>query len=1270
MRNLSQTKAAFLLPILLFLVAAGLPTTAQTISGVIAGSVFDRQTQPLPGATITVANRETGRTYQASSDDTGHYRVPEITPGSYDVTVEFPGMETVKHTEVRVDVDVVTSEDFYLGVAVQQTTVEVKSTAPTTDTTDATLRYDFSAAQIQNLPILTRDINNLALLAPGTVSVRTFSFASTLVPFSANGSRGRDNNFIIDSVDNNEPLFGGAATQFTNTDVFAEFTVLTHQEDAEFGRNSGATVNVITKSGSNNLHGSGFWFAQDGKFDALDRAEKTALLTSPPESYENQAGATLGGPIKKDRSFYFLSYQWDRARDDLSSVFPVLSTLPDSAGLNALKAMGKTSTLKAFLATPSVTSVQGAGGNCFQSSAPTGFNVSNPCLPPQPAVDGVTFNVFNVPKANIFDVRDQEASGRYDQKIGNRNDLYARYLFDDLLTPNVPLSTSGDTAFSDLGLLPDAKTFTRQRTQSGVLDYRFYGVKYLNELRFSYSRIAQGIGPFNEPVDVRNSQPAVTVEDTFSTNGFGAYSNNFPSAGNRFTMGQDSSPSSFRSNIYQIQENFSLIRGRNSFKFGGDFVRTDSGLASLSANLGQYVFGVLGTSCDVANANPAICGAGNPCTANPQFCGLSSFLNNAQGTASVAFQRLTQGKSSLNLRSYDEAVFFQDTLQIKPTLSVDMGIRYELYGEPIQDLHSLFPSAVPNVNSYKKNFGPRIGFAWSPNGSIVVRGGYGIQYNPIIFDIPLSMWQSGPISPLVVTTSAAAAASVKQQPTVLQPANVFPLAPFSTAQQITAALNKGVKSCGPDSFSGESETLTPALGVTVAGNVPVENCSSQFTVAQDLRNPYVQNYSFGAQWEFHPSWLAELTFVGTKGTQLFLRQDENPLGGWATNAVGQPTDTTLCPTLAVNNIGCLNPRKDPTHGDITSVTNAGDSTYAALQASLTKRYERTRAGDFTFTSTYTWSHTIDNASEIFGPDVQFLSAYVGANAVQNDFLSSFYLSPQAQGLQSIEAITPFAQNASDLAAEKASSSFDRRHRFTSSYLWEPFPAKNVFLRGWQLNGIVTYQSGQPFSPLNGTPAGLCADANGDGILTNDRPSIGNPGAPLGSVALLTTPNCGIPSGGLSTSNFTMDPAKAHFVQVPLGVQAGNTFSVGSESFNAGNAGRNSLVGPGLAEWDAALLKNFHISETKVLQFRWEVYDALNHQNPGFTIGNVFAANAQPTPAYAFSPSRTPASVTGVIPENAIDATILSGNARKGSFLTTQFMNTSARTMQFGIKFTF
>ena len=216
--------------------------------------------------------------------------------------------------------------------------------------------------------------------------------------------------------------------------------------------------------------------------------------------------------------------------------------------------------------------------------------------------------------------------------------------------------------------------------------------------------------------------------------------------------------------------------------------------------------------------------------------------------------------------------------------------------------------------------------------------------------------------------------------------------------------------------------------------------------------------------------------------------------------------------------------------------------------------------------------------------------------------------------------------------------------------------------GWQFGGIFTYQSGQAFTPLNARPFGdvngnpsPCSDSNGDGRLTNDRPNIGNPNAPVGSVALLIDPNCLDPALGYrDLAGNPIDPSTARFVQVPLG--------------ELGNAGRNILTGPNLVNFDFSFYKNFRWGEGKMIQFRWEVYDLFNTPNAGNAIGNVFTTDAQPTPAFAFSPRLTAAGVTGVLPENTIDAfDRLSGTA---SFLSRRFMNTASRRMQFGVKFIF
>ncbi|MGH9787275.1 MAG: carboxypeptidase regulatory-like domain-containing protein, partial [Candidatus Acidiferrales bacterium] len=575
---------------------------AQTISGIIAGTVRDPQGAALATVSISISNPATGRVYQASTDANGYYRVPEVPPGVYVVEAELGGYQTERHTAVRVSVNRVTIEDFALQIPPQTEVTEVSSSAPVTDPTGPTLSSTFPERQVAELPVLTRDVNNLGLLAPGVSSVRTFSFASTLVPFAVNGSRGRDNNFVIDSVDNNEPLFGGAATQFTNTDIFAEYTILTHQMKAEFGRNSGATVNFITNSGSNLTHGSLFWFAQSDELNARSGVEKTALLSEPSRAYENYLGGTLGGALRKDKTFYFISYQWDRAVNNLTNVLPVLSTLPTPAGLAALSTVSfPSATLDAFLTTPSVNQVIFTPANCFASPAPAGFNTTNPCLASDTLVpidtDGdfffdtlVPFNVYRVQNANLFTIKDHQFSVRLDHRLGRADDFYGRYLFDDLETPRVPLSPAGDSAFADLGLLPDFLNISRSRTQSLVLNERHYWVNALNEFRFSFSRISQGVGPFKVSNQVREFQAAATIEDNFGF--FGAFSPLFPAAGRRITVGRDTRPSEVSSNIFQMQDNFSWNRGRHAFKFGLNYVRVQSNIRSIPSDLGQYIYGI------------------------------------------------------------------------------------------------------------------------------------------------------------------------------------------------------------------------------------------------------------------------------------------------------------------------------------------------------------------------------------------------------------------------------------------------------------------------------------------------------------------------------------------------------------------------------------------------------------------------------------------------------------------------------------------------------
>jgi hypothetical protein len=1271
----------------LVIASFGALAKGQTISGTIVGTVTDQSGAILAGVGVTATNDETALTYPPSvTDARGMFTIPEVPPGTYHVRAQFSGFQAQEHKLVSVEVNRVTEEDFVLQIFVSTTPVVVTSAAPMTDMNMPTLGENFNQGQVRELPLLSRDVNNLALLAPGVESVRTFSFASTLVPFATSGNWGRYNNFIVDSVSNNEPIFGGAATQFTNADIFSDYAILTSVPKAEFGRDSGSTINVITKSGSSKMHGTLFWFGQDNEFNAMTRADTAADLSTTPPAYEQKIGATLGGPLGK-KSFFFVSYQFDRARTDLSNVYPVIGTVPTTTGLTALRAVTSPSpALATMLAYPSIESIPGLVGQCFAGTpAKVGNstlpNTANPCFQtggvtstpgstafPNPG--GYQFGSFDVPQGNLFDVYDHQASGRIDRRLNDSNDFYVRYLVDDLSTPQAVLDSTGDVAYDDLGRLPDARSVLQQRTQSALFDERYARASSLNEVRFSFGRIAQGIGAYNLPASLR-SLPAATVADTFG--GFGAYGGNFPSAGSEFTLGQDTSPAVTHSNIYEAQENFSLTRNRHSIKMGADFVRTQSNIINVPTDLGHYFFGLQNYSGGFGAAYKALpptalgCNSSTPAAACSSFAPagyISGFVNEPTSGPTNAIALLQslpdvittpsgvitgQGQNELPLRELDEAFFIQDDFHVASNVTLSAGLRYERFGQPIDGILKINPAASPIIPTSAGDFGPRFGIAWSPDRSkTVIRAGYALMYNQMPLNIPLLMWQSYPISPQIATVTPSGGNVYGFSGLALPPTGDYPNSPL-TWQGVNSVTVKGCN----------TSTVLPPLQVT-AGSIPLINCSTQNTVASNLVTPYIQTWSMGVQRELSRNMLVEVNYVGTKGTKLYQRVDQNPYGGWNTSCL-----STVSASLIDT---CLNPRLNPNRGDITAVTNGGLSTYNGLQASLNTRTIAKRGNTLTFTAAYTWSHMIDTDSEIFGPSVRFGSP----NLAQTELRSPY-------GIGNIEAITPLAQTYNDLAADKGNSSYDRRQRFVFSEVWGlPTPtssraAKAVF-GGWNLNGVGTVQTGQPYTPLNGTPYGIgisgaCADANGDGQLTNDRPNIGNPSAPLNSVALLDDIYCrstnpatqtqytgeSSSTGYIGLNGQSINPANAHFVQVPIGTNQG------------GNAGRNILTGPGILDFDLALFKQFHWGESKVLEFRWEVYNVFNRPNAGYLLGNVYSTNAEPTPGFAFASHASPAGVTGGIPENALDATTPAGIY---DFLNTGNMNTGTRTMQFGVHFSF
>jgi len=1282
----------------------------QSIGGTFFGVVKD-PTGVVPQAEVQITNMATGQVRFVFTDERGAYELREVPPGVYELKVSKDGYNTVTTPPaqgLQLGLGQVSRVDDITLTVAPAGSSEIQVNAldlAMTDSDRPTLSTAFTERQISDLPLSARDINNLAPLAPGVVSVSSFSFANTLVPFSVNGSRGRDNNFIIDSVDNNEPLFGGAATQFTNSEIFSEFRVLTGLFQAEYGRNSGSIVNVVTKTGGKELHGSLFWYGQNDGLNAMTKVEQQSELTKPARFYENQLGASLGGPIKKDSTWYFLSYQWDRFRNDLSKEYPGVATLPTPDGLATLQSIYSTNptpTLAAFLADPTVNSVPfNLASPCSIPNPDSSLNPPvqsvNPCTkgdvfwapPPSTQPDClnnqnqclINFGTYLVPRGNVYDLRDHEGSARVDRKLGERENFFFRYLLDDVRTPPSVLNGPGQVSFSDLGLLPQWRTIFTERTQNFGSSWMHAFDRALNELRFSFSRISWEQGPLSADQKTRGL-PQITIRNDLDPSAtcpgvicvFAPQpATGFAAAGSSITLGSDSHSARADSQLLQLQENFSSLHGRHSLKFGANFLETNSKLREISGDLGHYFY--------------------------------SSFSNFINNTPAAAYQRFGNlggsGGETLPLREFAQFYFAEDDIKVSSSFTLNLGIRYEDYSQAynrIVDLSAKNFSSPPRLSRVNTNVAPRVGFAWGLEKNTVLRGGYGLYYDPTFFNIALLSWQSGPISPYVYSNVAQSIVTND----ILVVSNNFPNPPFNSGD----ATSHFITTSGP--FIGQPSGCDPNIFSSTGSTFL--NCTNQNTVSKNLRNPFVHEASLSLQHQFQKDFSLELSYFGSRGTKLFQRRDLNPHGGWELGA---------CDIAGPQDLPCaiLNARtKDTSRGSILEISNGASSNYEALQFSATKRLRGEGIWNgIALTGAYTWSHMLDDASEVFGPGLQRTSS-VAAQGPHVQFSGTDLSEP-------FEPSTPLPQDPnSPHTGERGNSSFDRRHRFAFSVVWAlPTVGSNTaraVLGDWRLNFVSAVQSGQSYTPINssvassggfsnfaglatgGFPPFGCGDAGGDGIAFNDRPNIGDPHAPLNTVALLNNVFCvdpSIPAFSLFINNDPadntingmkcdyispdsqncVDPMTVHFVQVPIGG-------------GFGNAGRNILVGPPTVNLDLSLSKTFRYGQRFHFQLRADAYDLLNHQNPAYFAGNPYNATAQPVAAIAFYPkialrsitcltsssfcqglspsTATLSRATGATPENSIDA--VDPTTRKSLFLSRKFLTTSSRRLQVSLKITF
>jgi hypothetical protein len=540
-----DVKCGFLMLVLLMVaVPSALP--AQSTTGTISGTVFDPQRAVVPGAMVTTRNLETNITRSVTTNETGRFRMTNLPVGTYEVSVEIAGFSRY----VRSGITLALNQDAVVEVALQPAaiseTVTVIENAPALNVTNSEVGVQFDAKRISELPLnpgftgggTLRNVYSLALSAPGVSELgRNQMEYSSGVNYAANGMRLRSNNIMVDGQDTNEPGVTGRAQALNNPDIVQEVRLITNQFSAEYGRNSGSIMNVVTKSGANEFHGTAFWFHNDNALNSLSNLEKAAGQTKTPFRIENQVGGSLGGPIVHDRTFFFGSYQrWANRRQGTGNT---LRGAPTEAGRTIL---------------------QNVVGNRPQVAALLKH------LPPaqSPIGQSVPFTVggtaYQVPIGSLTGsaarkIDDDQFSIRIDHQLAPMHSLGGRYLLNDELD-------SGAGQVTPPGLTTLAPT--RQQAASIWLTSTLSN-SMVNEVRTSYQRYGTSSGP----VDSSSLEiPSIEINELGLVG--------FNQSDSRTGIGLAINLPQYRyNNIYQIQDTLSLIKGNHALKFGADLRRSE-----------------------------------------------------------------------------------------------------------------------------------------------------------------------------------------------------------------------------------------------------------------------------------------------------------------------------------------------------------------------------------------------------------------------------------------------------------------------------------------------------------------------------------------------------------------------------------------------------------------------------------------------------------------------------------------------------------------------
>jgi len=1156
------------------------PLWAQKDAGAIVGLVRDASGAVVAGAKVTVLDVDHGTQITLTTNGQGEYVASPLRIGTYKVTAEKEGFKQAVAGPIQVNIQDRVGVDLKLEPGMTTEMVVVTGQSPQLQTESSELGNLVDSHSINALPLNGRNFMQLALLGAGVAESEPGSRVENSYGFSANGGRSLQNNFLLDGVDNNanlgDVLNGASYVVQPPVDAIGEFKVQTNAYSAEFGRGNGAIMNAVIKSGTNHLHGDLWEFLRNDIFDARNYFDSTE------EPYkQNQFGGTLGGPVVKNKLFFFGDYEGLRLRQALPQLVEVPTTAEIGGDFSALlntsaptgvddcngnptyqgeifnSRLAQTLPGGALCGVPIGTTASGMPTNKFQGNTGTNTPIDPlaarlAALIPAPNTDVNTLlaagNFRSDPERsdteNKFDVRG-------DYTIGEKDNFFARYSYghDNNYLP-APFNNALDGGSFGDGL---ALNIYQGLAASEVHTFRN---NLINELRFGFNHLhSQRLNPnsnINESATLgfpgvpyiagqnMGGLPNITFSDGTATLGSSQYL-----------------PAIEHQHSYVFTDNLNWIRGRHAVKFGGELRFEQFTILEPGQARGYMSFGA------DFDDNPAA-----PGSATSAF---ATFLLGIPDGGDIT------GLNNIIYNRQMYSAYALDDFKMTPKLTLNLGLRYE-FVSTVKEANNLQANfdfntlslIVPKgqntplsptlaselqvqsigspglISPDLNNFAPRIGLSYQLSNKLVLRTGYGIFYGG---------QESGPFSnPSPGYNPPYSATQAYAPPCSSRSANP---APGQTDCSISGALPLNVLSQG---FSGPSGTVNPLSD---------PNTPSLYTLDPRLVTPYTQQWHLGLEYQLPADTLLDVSYAGSRGLKLYAFYNGNQVPPGDPNLSdptaprrpanqvlpGSPAGDacTLQAFYANNGTYSCNPAFDSSIADFRS--NA-QSNYDSLQVRLEKRYSH----GLQYQVAYTYSHSLDTAS----------SASLGS-LNNGDFQDQRYPN-----------------------ANYGNSDFDVRQRFVFSYVYDLPVGRghalakdassfvNQVIGNWQVSGVFTAVTGNYYTA---TDADSVANGDCGGTVGGcSRPNlVGNPNAKPCIAGTI-----------FNTCAFADDNNTPGII--PIGT--------------LGNAPRNDILGPGNKEWDTSLVKQFPFSEQKHLEFRAEFFNILNHVN--YLFGTFGSISAPPT----------------------------------------------------------